>query len=537
MCGGTGNRPWPDDNIQGLSPRVRGNQGLDHQALDVGGSIPACAGEPPAVPGGAAPRPVYPRVCGGTGLSWSPRATKGGLSPRVRGNLTTIRKQEALVRSIPACAGEPFCKGSGRSSRMVYPRVCGGTVLRRAGVQGGVGLSPRVRGNHPPPPWPVAGDRSIPACAGEPAWRQIRAVAAEVYPRVCGGTGLRAFGLAYWPGLSPRVRGNLVVSFLAGFVSGSIPACAGEPSIPAAARTCCTVYPRVCGGTCHFLAPLDTEPGLSPRVRGNPSCWRTVSHSCRSIPACAGEPGVSSVAVAGRWVYPRVCGGTPSPAVLPERGAGLSPRVRGNQSPAAGQRGRYGSIPACAGEPRRRCCRRYCRQVYPRVCGGTARYFIQTLDTPGLSPRVRGNPAGEELERQFTRSIPACAGEPQRRRASQLKYPVYPRVCGGTDNGVSTDSWGRGLSPRVRGNHYGPAEPQSGRRSIPACAGEPRRRDGRCGCRAVYPRVCGGTRHASAQRRPEQGLSPRVRGNRMATTVSPMAIGSIPACAGEPRPA
>ena len=33
-------------DIHGLSPRVRGNQPLQVDTLDRGGSIPACAGEP-----------------------------------------------------------------------------------------------------------------------------------------------------------------------------------------------------------------------------------------------------------------------------------------------------------------------------------------------------------------------------------------------------------------------------------------------------------------------------------------------------------
>ena len=59
---------------------------LVFHAADFGGSIPACAGEPPI---GAPRQPdsgVYPRVCGGT---WRVRTLGrgfAGLSPRVRGN-------------------------------------------------------------------------------------------------------------------------------------------------------------------------------------------------------------------------------------------------------------------------------------------------------------------------------------------------------------------------------------------------------------------------------------------------------------------
>ena len=46
VCGGTRDRPPPDKREWGLSPRVRGNPGLQSLRAETGGSIPACAGEP-----------------------------------------------------------------------------------------------------------------------------------------------------------------------------------------------------------------------------------------------------------------------------------------------------------------------------------------------------------------------------------------------------------------------------------------------------------------------------------------------------------
>ena len=70
--------------------------------------------------------------------------------------------------------------------------------------------------------------------------------------------------------------------------------------------------------------------------------------------------------------------------------------------------------------------------VYPRVYGGTA--LVPTLEPAGggLSPRVRGNPHlvdGFEHERG---SIPACTGEPVSARRWATESKVYPRVYGGT---------------------------------------------------------------------------------------------------------
>ena len=99
-----------------------------------------------------------------------------------------------LIRSIPACAGEPWRGKSACTPRrsQVYPRVCGGTGLGVDKVQ-------------------IAGSRSIPACAGEPVVREYVV----------------------------RIVGN-----------GSIPACAGEPLLgPVGHIHMLRVYPRVCGGT------------------------------------------------------------------------------------------------------------------------------------------------------------------------------------------------------------------------------------------------------------------------------------------------
>ena len=70
------------------------------------------------------------------------------------------------------------------------------------------------------------------------------------------------------------------------------------------------------------------------------------------------------------------------------------------------------SIPACAGEPQYAVTDSAMRQVYPRVCGGTALASPKSLKKGGLSPRVRGNPRSRRDGSDMRRSIPACAGEP-----------------------------------------------------------------------------------------------------------------------------
>ena len=152
--------------------------------------------------------------------------------------------------------------------------------------------------------------RSIPACAGEPKhWGQCHSLN-RVYPRVCGGTDNIPVGFAVYEGLSPRVRGNLLLANLPPPAVGSIPACAGEPRNSLSMIIRIWVYPRVCGGTVPAGSSSPEADGLSPRVRGNPGPGDTDRQSRRSIPACAGEPWTGLADGNLSTVYPRVCGGT-----------------------------------------------------------------------------------------------------------------------------------------------------------------------------------------------------------------------------------
>ena len=168
------------------------------------------------------------------------------------------------------------------------------------------------------------------------------------------------------------------------------------------------------------------------------------------------------------------------------------------------------------------------------MCGGTRRCQHLVMRRWGLSPRVRGNLRLRSPSTTEVGSIPACAGEPVVLSSGSASHTVYPRVCGGTTNPEGDIHDVAGLSPRVRGNRAMYSQQSSPSGSIPACAGEPRppRRSG-AGC-GVYPRVCGGTLYDIASGTQESGLSPRVRGNHPVDVHDAARPRSIPACAGEP---
>ena len=335
----------------GLSPRGRGN----HRWTIVAGcgyrSIPAWAGKPKSRTIYLALLRVYPRVGGETRAQRIKRLAYKGLSPRGRGNPSAAYQALGVQGSIPAWAGKP-----GRSCRRgrrewVYPRVGGETTAAASVAPSTQGLSPRGRGNLVEFATEGTQIRSIPAWAGKPVDPGNGGVVREVYPRVGGETYTFVDNGALMQGLSPRGRGNRCAGRARRGSSGSIPAWAGKPTLPATTRTRPRVYPRV-GGETHVAGDhSDAASGLSPRGRGNHLLTRPLPLGVRSIPAWAGKPSGRRRGTGTRRVYPRVGGETGVDIEVEGAANGLSPRGRGNQAGLDAAADLPGSIPAWAGKP------------------------------------------------------------------------------------------------------------------------------------------------------------------------------------------
>ena len=215
------------------------------------------------------PGTVYPRVGGATGLTGISIPTCFGLSPRGRGKPWLLSRNRGSSGSIPAWAGQPnmithtippqrvYPRVGGATGgrpakggrRAVYPRVGGATIALSWPISKVAGLSPRGRGNPGTSPYYPDGGRSIPAWAGQPGRFDFGGWILAVYPRVGGATtGVSA-------GMNPH--------------HGSIPAWAGQPGYSAPRCASVGVYPRVGGATVSSVRYTDTRKGLSPRGRGN----------------------------------------------------------------------------------------------------------------------------------------------------------------------------------------------------------------------------------------------------------------------------
>ena len=251
---------------------MRGNRALCCRARTGRGSIPAHAGKPPAHTRESAGEGVYPRACGETRSSGSKQTHCKGLSPRMRGNPEGSDAPAPGSGSIPAHAGKPRWRPSGRSPTRVYPRACGETLVSLVLIHALRGLSPRMRGNRGEDGTTTLEDGSIPAHAGKPWPRPGSPAPSRVYPRACGETTYTNIEHQGIEGLSPRMRGNPAPRPPQQHRVGSIPAHAGKPGYAQLHKTSLRVYPRACGETRNAETRRRQIQGLSPRMRGNQLC-------------------------------------------------------------------------------------------------------------------------------------------------------------------------------------------------------------------------------------------------------------------------
>ena len=232
-------------------------------------------------------------------------------------------------------------------------------------------------------------------------------------------------------GLSPRGRGKLRSAGALGNRVGSIPAWAGETVRRSGVQRPRVVYPRVGGGNSPLSAMRCPGRGLSPRGRGKLRSAGALGNRVGSIPAWAGETVRRSGVQRPRVVYPRVGGGNGLQAVILVILEGLSPRGRGKLAELADCNLKDRSIPAWAGETPKHPGRPGPPTVYPRVGGGNWPAFIGPGPGGGLSPRGRGKRNGGFVSGRLVGSIPAWAGETRRRLLQRQQAGVYPRVGGG----------------------------------------------------------------------------------------------------------
>ena len=171
-----------------------------------------------------------------------------------------------------------------------------------------------------------------------------------------------------------------------------------------------SVHPRVCGEQGGRGRKEGIRVGSSPRVRGTVPRYSRIAGARRFIPASAGNSDGTNRSGPSRPVHPRVCGEQWSNRPIFRPPSGSSPRVRGTGVQPLDQRPELRFIPACAGNSRNTPTAPLLRAVHPRVCGEQFSRSSRHWRICGSSPRVRGTGMLDLEADNFTRFIPACAG-------------------------------------------------------------------------------------------------------------------------------
>ena len=172
-------------------------------------------------------------------------------------------------------------------------------------------------------------------------------------------------------------------------------------------------------------------------------------------------------------------------------------------------------------------------RVHPRACGGNRSGIPPTAFAVGASPRLRGKLTPSVPAGSGRRCIPAPAGETPVNSTVPASTAVHPRACGGNPDPADEPDAGNGASPRLRGKPSPRPCAAASSGCIPAPAGETGGRARLDRVPEVHPRACGGNLERLFGHRQRQGASPRLRGKRLVAEPLVAPLRCIPAPAGE----
>ncbi len=313
-------------------------------------------------------------------------------------------------------------------------------------------------------------------------------------------------------GLSPLTRGTHALYEIFRTDNWFIPATAGNTTAATSVRTAATVYPRYRGEHTKLRDNGIHDIGLSPLPRGTRAESRNLFGRVRFIPATAGNTPISRKIASASTVYPRYRGEhcDYSASVISKHGLSPLPRGTLNHLLLIQRSNRF--IPATAGNTYALLLAARSPPVYPRYRGGTQH---QCNTCPGQM-----------------RFIPATAGNTSVALSRVGIFSVYPRYRGEHSNSVVPPGISAGLSPLPRGTHQHTSASITGKRFIPATAGNTAGNPVCGGIYAVYPRYRGEHEWQDANEKWNAGLSPLPRGTLNSAYEWRTAGRFIPATAG-----
>ena len=158
-------------------------------------------------PGGRRVR-IHPRACGELQCLVVDVENADGSSPRMRGTLLSAHGRERRVRIIPAHAGNSWRRAVREAHPADHPRACGELPNEPSSHVHERGSSPRMRGTLVARHEHLAVIRIIPAHAGNSATGGACRPLAPDHPRACGELAMERLQGKLDAGSSPRMRGT-----------------------------------------------------------------------------------------------------------------------------------------------------------------------------------------------------------------------------------------------------------------------------------------------------------------------------------------
>ena len=312
----------------------------------------------------------------------------------------------------------------------VHPRSRGEHGWRSYNPYCRVGSSPLARGTPGGRPGNPDGRRFIPARAGNTCRAGRSVSSATVHPRSRGEHKYFGVSIVISAGSSPLARGTPRALRGRAPRGRFIPARAGNTILCIPGGGSPTVHPRSRGEHPSGGGMSWATHGSSPLARGTLPAGKPVQTVRRFIPARAGNTSsVESTSYSGT-VHPRSRGEHRDRDVCRSSGSGSSPLARGTlyNPPWVEQVDRF--IPARAGntgcpDPPRRVV-----SVHPRSRGEHVLAAAVVAASIGSSPLARGTLPVTDSKVEFSRFIPARAGNTGRVPRSTADYPVHPRSRG-----------------------------------------------------------------------------------------------------------
>ena len=331
MCGEHPARSIASFHCLGSSPRVRGTLGKARIIGDMGGIIPARAGNTTEWTPCRCRTWDHPRVCGEHGTGSEGFAGIPGSSPRARGTRPDRVPSARGLRIIPACAGNTNTVHTIIGGNWDHPRVRGEHAQRLPSESTPMGSSPRARGTRCGQDFRHREPGIIPACAGNTIGRSNCVMHPKDHPRVRGEHLIPWSLLLEEIGSSPRARGTPQPNSCRLMLRGIIPACAGNTWLMSTIFSVIRDHPRVRGEHCDRCAALGSGLGSSPRARGTLLAPRYRAAFFGIIPACAGNTALGYPHDGPGRDHPRVRGEHLSDPYTQSSHPGSSPRARGTQ--------------------------------------------------------------------------------------------------------------------------------------------------------------------------------------------------------------